>query len=740
MQLNPTFALLLLFGWGIEATAQAEPAPPAADSRVSQPGGEFTDPIPPISPRNTRSEADLDRIEAAAHYALGRLLLQRDDLDGALRRMERAWRYDSAATSLLNEIVLVAVQRGHFQEAARYAVLAAEHGSGEFAALRQLANYLAQLRDWERALKLYEKFSEKNAGEKKGLDALLLHWEMGRLYFLTKDYAKSAENLSIVRDALEHPEKYALKESLHKAFQGDAQSIYALLAESFLQAGKFDDALTMFEKVQRRKPDQALLLLQRARVAEKRPDNAAALGFLEKYFSTKSQAGGLEVYDLYAKLVARKNEDQNAAAEKIITRMETLLQNDPDNRPLAYFLAEQCMKLKRFKQAEALYRGQIEAAPTLQAYQGLIEVLHQSTQSAALLDVLGQAVAGTISLDSLGPPVKKLLADQKMRKQLIEEAKKREAANALSPEVALAAAYLALADEQFSDVRRFFQHALKSKKIAREGLLFTWSVQLILAERAADAVATLKQLIDENQQAANLADYHHYLAGALAMAEKTDDAVRAAEMAVTLDPASVEYRARIAWIYYHAHRNSDAVQSYKKLLDNFDQDHAAAGVRAAMRQARLSLSNLAVQENDQAAAVEWLEQVLDEYPEDIAAMNDLGYLWAEQGLHLQRAYRMVARAVLAEPDNTAYLDSLGWALFQLQRYDEAVVALKKSVASDEHPAGVILDHLGDALWQTKAHQEAQDAWRRAMQAFAATDQSAEREKVAAKLKRRPPTK
>ena len=50
----------------------------------------------------------------------------------------------------------------------------------------------------------------------------------------------------------------------------------------------------------------------------------------------------------------------------------------------------------------------------------------------------------------------------------------------------------------------------------------------------------------------------------------------------------------------------------------------------------------------------------------------------------------------AEPENAAYRDSLGWALFKLGRYDEAVVELEKAASVLTQPDGVVLDHLGDA--------------------------------------------
>ena len=45
-----------------------------------------------------------------------------------------------------------------------------------------------------------------------------------------------------------------------------------------------------------------------------------------------------------------------------------------------------------------------------------------------------------------------------------------------------------------------------------------------------------------------------------------------------------------------------------------------------------------------------------------SANNDLGYLWADEGKNLDRAESMIRNAVRFEPNNAAYLDSLGWVL------------------------------------------------------------------------------
>ncbi len=175
-------------------------------------------------------------------------------------------------------------------------------------------------------------------------------------------------------------------------------------------------------------------------------------------------------------------------------------------------------------------------------------------------------------------------------------------------------------------------------------------------------------------------------------------------------------RGRPAWVLYFAKRYDEALKAYRALVDEFDADHDSTETRDALCEARLALSNLCVIQGDVPQAEEWLEQVLDEFPDDAGAMNDLGYLWADQDKNLRRARRMIQKAVDAEPDNAAYRDSLGWVLFRLEKYPQALAELQRA-AADKSPSGTTLDHLGDAYLKMHDRDKAVESWRKAAEAF-----------------------
>jgi len=130
-------------------------------------------------------------------------------------------------------------------------------------------------------------------------------------------------------------------------------------------------------------------------------------------------------------------------------------------------------------------------------------------------------------------------------------------------------------------------------------------------------------------------------------------------------PDAPRLQAQPGWVHFHAKRYAEAEHAYQALLERFDGQHGSPDVRDTMRDARLVLSNICVQENNMEEAEEWLEQVLDEFFGRHRRPERFGVPLADQNKHLQRALDMVRRAVEGEPDNAAYRDSLGWALYRL---------------------------------------------------------------------------
>ncbi|MGH9493257.1 MAG: tetratricopeptide repeat protein, partial [Terriglobales bacterium] len=114
------------------------------------------------------------------------------------------------------------------------------------------------------------------------------------------------------------------------------------------------------------------------------------------------------------------------------------------------------------------------------------------------------------------------------------------------------------------------------------------------------------------------------------------------------------------------------------------------------------------------AAEEMFKKILADNPNNATVLNYLGYMLADRGLRLEEALGYIKKAVELEPQNGAYLDSLGWAYFKLGNYDLAEENLRK--ATERIPNDpTIQDHLGDLYQKTGRLKLAAAHWERALE-------------------------
>jgi tetratricopeptide (TPR) repeat protein len=97
-----------------------------------------------------------------------------------------------------------------------------------------------------------------------------------------------------------------------------------------------------------------------------------------------------------------------------------------------------------------------------------------------------------------------------------------------------------------------------------------------------------------------------------------------------------------------------------------------------------------------------------------SAQNYIAYMWAERGERLELGLAMVQMALEAEPDNAAYLDTLGWIYYMQGRYREALETLKKAV-SQLGSDPVIQEHLGDTYLKLGDRSTAVKHWKKALE-------------------------
>ncbi len=146
-----------------------------------------------------------------------------------------------------------------------------------------------------------------------------------------------------------------------------------------------------------------------------------------------------------------------------------------------------------------------------------------------------------------------------------------------------------------------------------------------------------------------------------------------------------------------------SVKIYSEVLDNISQDHPLFPRATDGR--GVSYERLW----EWKKAEKDLLSSLKAKPDQAYVINYLAYSWIEQGVKIEKSLKMLEKANRLKPNDPYIIDSLGWALFKLKRYNDAKKYLKQAVQL--MPADpVVNDHYGDVLWKTGKQIQARYYW------------------------------
>lgn len=224
----------------------------------------------------------------------------------------------------------------------------------------------------------------------------------------------------------------------------------------------------------------------------------------------------------------------------------------------------------------------------------------------------------------------------------------------------------------------------------------------------------------------------------LLRAEALVGAGRHAEALALLDTggSSPVIRSRRAEVLFRSGDEREGRRLLGNLAESGDLNSALAAAQAFQRLDRYQesipvLEKLVAKQKDSVAAgfllgvayerteqrgkaVAEFRRILELDPEFHAALNYLGYTYAESGENLEEALSLVNRAVALEPDNGSYVDSLGWTYYQLGRHEQARGYLERAVRLE--PADATLqEHLGDVYVALGQTERAREAYRKALE-------------------------
>lgn len=136
------------------------------------------------------------------------------------------------------------------------------------------------------------------------------------------------------------------------------------------------------------------------------------------------------------------------------------------------------------------------------------------------------------------------------------------------------------------------------------------------------------------------------------------------------------------------------LDSYARALAAFPDDPQVLYVRALMWERRDEIPRA---EAD-------FRKILAIDADDVNALNALGYTLADRTDRYQEALELISRAIAAQPDNAAIIDSYGWVLYRLGRNEEALVELRRAFIKQKDAE--IAAHVAEVLWVLGQKDEA----------------------------------
>lgn len=285
-----------------------------------------------------------------------------------------------------------------------------------------------------------------------------------------------------------------------------------------------------------------------------------------------------------------------------------------------------------------------------------------------------------------------------------------------------------------STVRRNYSTGEKANRVVlleRLGLLYRNT------EHYAEAAETFRQVVELDPDLGGRASAQ--IADTWRQAKQYNKALEEANAAYKTYPNDRVLRAVRASLLAETGQHEEAVSELKKLLDGKNdretyitlaQVYEKAKNYSEMAKAIDAADKLSVDKDDKESiafmrgamfekqkkfdlAEAEFRRVLETNPKNASALNYLGYMLADRGVRLQQALDFIKQALELDPDNGAYLDSLGWAHYRLGNLDEAETNLRRAMERfSKDPT--VHDHLGDVLFKQGKLKEAIAQWQNSL--------------------------
>ena len=299
----------------------------------------------------------------------------------------------------------------------------------------------------------------------------------------------------------------------------------------------------------------------------------------------------------------------------------------------------------------------------------------------------------------------------------------KQAPKAITAQMGMAEALYAITRVRMSTARR--ASGLQFAMIYAHLALYLNPDLDLLRREVADAMSRRGQFKTANKMLRSIGPKEAgYLIARLRLAEnleqddRTDEAIDLLEDLARRRPKLPEPLVSVGDILRNRDRFEEAVDAYDRAFERYPGGEPSSWALFFTRGMALERAQM------WSRAEKDFKHALKLNPDEASVLNYLGYSWLDRGKNVAEARQMIELAVSKKPQDGYIIDSLGWAMFLMGEFEEAVPQLERAVTLNPSDP-TINEHLGDAYWKVGRESEARFQWRRAISMDPESEQAVE---------------
>ncbi|HVN79972.1 MAG TPA: tetratricopeptide repeat protein [Terriglobia bacterium] len=440
------------------------------------------------------------------------------------------------------------------------------------------------------------------------------------------------------------------------------------LAQIYSDQGNYKEAINVFKKALEVNPDSPRILEELAYTYEQSKDYKNAIETYRKALNADEDS--LDLRRGLAQALLEDGEDQSAEKEYL-----KILEADPDEG-IAYLRLGQ------------IYRKRLDFDKALENFNKANSILVNSLEVPFYIATL---------YEELGKFEKAQERFQHLLKLSAKQDHNYSASEAQNRAVFLThAGYVAQQLGSYTEAINYFNE-LRTLSPDNELKADGYIIDTYRTSRQMDkALATAEASLNEHSGDADMRVLYDDL---LAESGKSDQAIKDLEGLLKNNDEDFKIYYALIQIYQRDKKFEEAEKVAFKAEKDFKSKESFY----------FTLGSLYERQKEYDKAEETFKKVLALNPKHAPTLNYWGYMLADRGVRLEQSLDLIKRAVDLDPNNGAYLDSLGWAYFKLNQLSEAEKYLKKAQERVRRDP-TIHDHLGDLYYQNSQYDEAQKAW------------------------------